>query len=161
MPVSASVALAAGFLLVAVNVAESLSPFAVKAYETETVHVFFGPRLVAEHASAVMVNPDDPDARVRVTFSAEVAVPPVFVSVNVWLEEPLKTVPKSKAPLVAGDHAIEGAVEFADVPPLVACAAPCGTTADPMDDKCPPVLQAARRVANTMAEIARFKPRVI
>jgi hypothetical protein len=52
-----------------------------------------GPRLVAEQASDVIVNPDDPDARVSVTFSAAVAVPPEFVSVNVFDAVPLLMVP--------------------------------------------------------------------
>ena len=52
-----------------------------------------GPRLVAEQPSDVIVNPDDPDVRVSVTLSAAVAVPPEFVSVNVFDTVPPPAVP--------------------------------------------------------------------
>ena len=81
LPVRLMVAVAAGLLLVAVSVALSPLPV-VGAYWTVTVHVFFGPRLVAAHVSAVFVNAADPD---KAIFSALVAEPPEFLSVNVWV----------------------------------------------------------------------------
>jgi hypothetical protein len=67
-------------LLVAFKLAVA-APVAVGANCTVIVHDFRGPRLVALHASEVIVNADEPDSE---TFSAELALPPVFVSVNVW-----------------------------------------------------------------------------
>jgi hypothetical protein len=113
VPVSVIVAPAAGFLLVAVNVAVSPA-VVVGAYWTMTVQCFFGPRLIAVQASEVIVNADDPD---REIVRALDAVPPEFVSENVCDGEglwPIVTVPKSYVPtLVVGDQANDGGDDFA------------------------------------------------
>src|SRR6266576_3493192 len=79
LPVRPMLAVALGFLLVAVSVALSPLPV-VGTYRRVTLHDFFGPRLVAAQVSAVFVNAADPD---KATVSAAVAEPPEFLSVNV------------------------------------------------------------------------------
>jgi hypothetical protein len=113
--VSVRLARAAAFLPDASSVAGTLTPDAVGAYWTVTIHDFLGPKLVPVQASDVTVNVPGPDSD---TISAADAEPPVLVSVNVCIvTSPTPTVPKSKLPLVAGDQLIDG------VPPAVPTAA--------------------------------------
>jgi hypothetical protein len=73
------VATAAGLLLAALRVTVAL-PVLVGANCTVTLHDFPGPTLVALQPSLVTENADELDSA---TFNADVAVPPVFFSVNV------------------------------------------------------------------------------
>src|SRR5215210_1423156 len=86
----------------AVNVPLSLDPALLGAYCTVTLHDFFGPRLTAVQVSAVFENTADPLSN---TFSAAVATPPEFVSVNAFRRVvPESIVPKSfEAGLNASD----------------------------------------------------------
>lgn len=81
VPVRAAVAVALSFLPVAVRVALSLVPVVVGAYVTVTLHILFGPRLVAVQLSARFVKATEPD---KETVNATVAEPPEFLSTNVW-----------------------------------------------------------------------------
>jgi hypothetical protein len=106
LPVSMRLARAAALLPAASSVAGALTPDAIGAYRTVTMHDFLGPRLVPVQPSDVTVNVPGPDNE---TFSAADAEPPVLVSLNVWgLVSPTPTVPKSKLPVVAGDQLIDG-----------------------------------------------------
>jgi hypothetical protein len=78
VPDSESVVRAVGFLPIAFKLAVT-APVPVGANCTVTVHDFRGPRLVALHVSDVIVSADPPD---NATFNAELALPPVFFSVN-------------------------------------------------------------------------------
>jgi hypothetical protein len=80
VPLSESVAVAAGFLLVAFKLAVT-APATVGANRTATVHESPGSRIVAVHMSltASTANAEEPST---VTTGAA-AEPPVFVSVNV------------------------------------------------------------------------------
>lgn len=89
LPVSVMRAVAPAFLPVAVSLAASVRPAAVKAYRTATVHDFRGPRLVPVQRSAVLVNPAPEAVR------AAEAEPPEFLSVNVCDFAPEASVPKS------------------------------------------------------------------
>lgn len=79
VPLSESVAEAAGLLLATDNIA-CPRPVLVGANCTTTWHDFPGPTLVALQVSLVMLNAPEPDS---VTFNAEDADPPELVSVNV------------------------------------------------------------------------------
>jgi hypothetical protein len=105
-------------LLVAVNVAASLSADAVYEYVTVTEHILpRGPRAVPEQVSAVIAKPGgegagDGAVTAIAILSTDVALVPEFVSVNVCATAPpFRIVPKSKVAL--GDHAIEGAFDTA------------------------------------------------
>jgi hypothetical protein len=80
LPVSTRLAVAAAFLPDASSVAGSLTPDAVGAYCTVTMHDFLGPKLVPVQPSAVTVNAPGPD---KATVNAADAEPPVLVSMNV------------------------------------------------------------------------------
>jgi hypothetical protein len=82
--------LALAIMPVAVSVALSLSPLAVGAYLTVTVHDLPGPRLFPVQLS-VVVNADPPGG---VIVSAHEALPPEFSSVNVTsFDSPVLSVP--------------------------------------------------------------------
>jgi hypothetical protein len=68
-------------LLVAVSVALSVWPLVAGAYWTVTLHDLFAFTLAPLQVSPILVNAEEP---ARVILSAEVAMLPELVSVNVW-----------------------------------------------------------------------------
>src|SRR5215212_4544085 len=79
-PDRATLALTAGLVPDTRRVALA-APLATGVYATVTQHDLPGPRAVPVHVLAVMAKAAAP---VRATVSAAVALPPVFVSVNVF-----------------------------------------------------------------------------
>jgi hypothetical protein len=80
VPVSATVAVAAGFLPAAVKVAVTV-PRLVGANRTLTVQDLPGPRLLPLQRSPVMENPAAP---ATITFNRPVACPPELARVKAW-----------------------------------------------------------------------------